>query len=346
MFVTLEQTDVAELHQFRDPATGLRALIAIHSTHMGPALGGCRFLPYPDESTAEIDVCRLARGMSLKAALAGLPMGGGKAVIMEPPSPYDRDALFQSFGRAVNTLGGRYITAMDAGTETADLDQVATQTEHVWGYSGDGIDPSPFTALGVYTALQVACERELHRQDLAGLHVAIQGLGHVGHRLAMMLAWAGAHLTITDLDEAQGHALAKRLNAEFVKPDSIISVPCDVFMPCALGGTLNADTIPQLDTRLIVGAANNQLASQDDAHRLQERRILYTPDYVNNAGGLIALALHHQQQNNAAVRRKVKGIGRTLSHLLNDAERLGVSPAIMADRMAEQRLHDAQDHAA
>lgn len=346
MFVTLEQTDVAELHQFRDPVTGLRALIALHSTRLGPALGGCRCLPYPDETAAEIDVCRLARGMSFKAALAGLPLGGGKAVIIEPQKTYDRQALFQSFGRAVNSLAGRYLTAMDAGTETEDLDQVATQTPHVLGYSGDGIDPSPFTALGVYTALQIASERQLHRQDFNGLHVAIQGLGHVGRRLAMMLAWAGARLTITDLDQAHGKRLAERLNADFVTADEIYEVPCDAFMPCALGGTLNPETIPRLDARLIVGAANNQLASEDDARHLQDRHILYTPDYVNNAGGLIALALHRQRHNNAAVRSKVKGIGRTLSHLLNDAERLGVSPALMADRMAEQRLHDAHEHAA
>ena len=346
MFVTLEQTDVAELHQFRDPVTGLRALIALHSTRLGPALGGCRCLPYPDENTAEIDVCRLARGMSFKAAMAGLPLGGGKAVIIEPAKTYDRQALFQSFGRAVESLGGRYITAMDAGTEITDLDQVATQTRHVWGYSGDGMNPSPFTALGVYTALQVACERQLYRQSLAGLHVAIQGVGHVGRRLAMMLAWAGAHLTLTDLDEVRGRELAARLKADFVAPEQIYDVPCDVFVPCALGGSLNADTIPRLNTRMIVGAANNQLASQDDAHHLLDREILYTPDYVNNAGGLIALALHHQKQNNDIVRRKVKGIGLTLRHLLNDAERLKVSPAIMADRLAEQRLHDAHEHAA
>lgn len=346
MFVTLEQTDVAELHQFRDPVTGLRALIALHSTRLGPALGGCRFLPYPDENAAEVDVCRLARGMSFKAAMAGLPLGGGKAVIIEPTKPYDRAALFQSFGRAVESLGGRYITAMDAGTEMADLDQVATRTDHVWGYSGDGMDPSPFTALGVYTALQVSCERQLYRQDLAGLHVAIQGLGHVGRRLAMMLSWAGARLTVTDLDAEHGQKLAARLKAEFVAPDKIYEVPCNVFMPCALGGILNADTIARLDTRMIVGAANNQLASLDDARFLQERQILYTPDYVNNAGGLIALTLHHQQLGNELVRRKVKAIGRTLRHLLNDAERLRVSPAIMADRIAEQRLHDAQERAA
>lgn len=346
MFVTLEQTDVAELHQFRDPVTGLRALIAIHSTRLGPALGGCRFLPYPDEFAAETDVCRLARGMSYKAALAGLSLGGGKAVIMEPEKPYDRHALFQRFGRAVETLNGRYITAMDAGTEITDLDQIGTQTRHVIGCSRDGIDPSPFTALGVYTALQVTCARQLHRQDFNGLHVAIQGLGHVGRRLAMMLSWAGARLTITDTDQERGQTLANRLGAEFVAPERIYDVPCDAFMPCALGGVLNADTISRLDTRLIVGAANNQLASSEDARHLQDRHILYTPDYVNNAGGLIALALHHQQQGNEAIRRKVKAIGRTLANLISDAERLRVSPAIMADRMAEQRLHKAHERAA
>lgn len=346
MFDTLEQTDVAELHVFRDPVTGLRALIALHSTKLGPALGGCRCLPYANDADALADVCRLARGMSYKAALAGLPIGGGKAVIMEPAKPYHRSALYQAFGRAVQSLNGRYITAVDAGTHIADLDLVATHTRHVWGFSGDGMNPSPFTALGVYTALQTANEKYLHRNDLKGLHVAIQGLGHVGRRLAMMLAWAGARLTLTDLDDEHGKALAQRLGAQFVPADSIYDVPCDVFMPCALGGTLNADTIARLDTRVVVGAANNQLAEDDDARRLMERDILYTPDYVNNAGGLIALTLHHQQANNEAVRQKVKTIGHTLSQLLHDAQRLKVSPATMADRLAEQRLHDAHEQAA
>ncbi|MGB2059203.1 MAG: Glu/Leu/Phe/Val dehydrogenase dimerization domain-containing protein [Alcanivorax sp.] len=340
MFVILEQTDAAELHQFRDPATGLRALIALHSTRLGPALGGCRCLPYPDEHTALNDVCRLARGMSYKAALAGLPLGGGKAVIMEPDKPYDRAALYRAFGDAVNRLGGRYITAMDAGTEISDLDQVATQTRHVWGFSGDGMDPSPYTALGVFAALDAGIRHRFQRHGAKGLHIAIQGLGHVGSQLALMLARAGARLTLADLDPHRAQRLADRLNTRWVPADSLYDVACDIFMPCALGGVLNADTIPRLHAALIVGAANNQLASDDDAQRLRQRDILYTPDYLNNAGGLISLALGHRQEDRSTIRQKVLGIGRTLSQLLDQADQHHLSPAQMADRQAEQRLHD------
>ncbi|MCG8394659.1 MAG: amino acid dehydrogenase [Pseudomonadales bacterium] len=345
MFVTLEQTDVAELHQFRDPVTGLRALIALHSTRLGPAIGGCRCLPYPDESAALNDVCRLARGMSYKAALAGLPLGGGKAVIMEPDHSYQRDALYRAFGEAVSRLGGRYITAVDAGTQITDLDQVATRTRHVWGFSGDGLDPSPYTALGVFAALDAGIRHRYARHGVRGLHIAIQGLGHVGSQLALMLARAGARLTLADLDPRRAQRLADRLEAHWVTADSIYDVTCDVFMPCALGGVLNTDTIPRLSAGLIVGAANNQLASAEDSQRLRERDILYTPDYVNNAGGLIALALGHQQAGPDATRRKVLGIGHTLTRLLQDAGRLGLCPATMADRLAEQRLHDADPKA-
>ncbi|MCG8438325.1 MAG: amino acid dehydrogenase [Pseudomonadales bacterium] len=342
MFVTLEQTDVAELHQFRDPVTGLRALIALHSTRLGPALGGCRCLPYPDEASAIADVCRLARGMSYKAALAGLPLGGGKAVIIEPPTDYDRAALYRSFGEAVHRLGGRYITAVDAGTEIQDLDQVAHVTPHVRGCSADGIDPSPYTALGVFAALNAAIQHRLQRHGVRGLHLAIQGLGHVGSQLALMLGRAGAKLTLADLNTLRARQLADRLHADWVPADHIYDVPCDVFLPCALGGILNADTISRLHSPLIVGAANNQLATPSDALRLLERDILYTPDYLNNAGGLIALALGHQQVPVDQIRRKVLTIGRTLTRILHDAQRLQVAPATMADRLAEQHLHDAR----
>ncbi|MED5387348.1 MAG: Glu/Leu/Phe/Val dehydrogenase dimerization domain-containing protein [Pseudomonadota bacterium] len=338
MFATLEQTDVAELHEFRDPATGLRALIALHSTRLGPALGGCRCLPYPDEHTALKDVCRLARGMSYKAAMAGLPLGGGKSVIMEPDGPYDRDALYRAFGAAVNHLAGRYITAMDAGTEITDLDQVATQTRHVWGFSGDGMNPSPYTALGVFAALDAGIRHRFQRHGARGLHIAIQGLGHVGSRLALMLARAGAQLTLADLDPHRARQIAGRLRARWVPADSIYDVDCEVFMPCALGGVLNDDTIARLQAGLIVGAANNQLATAEDAQSLRERAILYTPDYINNAGGLIALALHHRRESQSTIRQKILGIGSTLGRLLENADREGVSPTQMADREAEQRL--------
>lgn len=340
MFVDLEQANVAELHAFRDPASGLRTLIAIHSTRLGPALGGCRCLPYADDNDALRDALRLARGMSYKAALAGLPLGGGKAVILEPPGDYDRAALFRAFGGAVERLGGRYITAVDAGTGLGDLDQVARVTEHVRGHHGDGLDPSPYTALGVFAALQTAVRHRLNRGDLRGLHFAIQGVGHVGGRLARLLARAGARLTLADTDERRLLPLAERLRADTVAVGEIHDLPCDGFLPCALGGVLNAHTIPRLQAPLVVGSANNQLGEPEDAERLRAKDILYVPDYLANAGGLIALALGPDQGDGgpARIRARVRAIGDTLAGILRDADRAGLTPAAMADRHAEARL--------
>src|SRR5690606_21802284 len=293
MFANLERTNVAELHLHRDPHSGLRALIAIHSTQLGPAVGGCRCLRYDDEDAALQDVTRLARGMSYKAALAGLPLGGGKAVILEPPDGYDRGALYRAFGRAVDSLNGRYTTAVDAGTRLEDLDQVARTTRHVWGYSGDGLDPSPLTALGVFAALDASVRQRLGRDSLRGLHFAGQGVGHVGSRLALLLTRAGARLTLADADAKRAGELAARLGARIVPADAIYDVPCDGFVPCALGAVLNRDTIARLRAPLVAGSANNQLAGDEDGERLRQRDILYAPDYVTNAGGLIALALGH-----------------------------------------------------
>ena len=338
MFVTLEQTDAAELHQFRDPATGLRALIALHSTRLGPALGGCRCLPYPDEHTALNDVCRLARGMSYKAALAGLPLGGGKAVIMEPDKPYDRAALYRAFGDAVNRLGGRYITAMDAGTEITDLDQVATQTRHVWGFSSDGMDPSPYTALGVFAALDAAIRHRFQRHGARGLHIAIQGLGHVGSQLALMLARAGARLTLADLDPRRAHRLADRLNTRWVPADSIYDVACDIFMPCALGGVLTPDAADRLQARLICGAANNQLATPGIAARLHRRGIVYLPDYVVNAGGIISVASEIHGQDDAWRQSRLEAIAGRMQTLLQRAEAEDRTTTDLADDMVRAIL--------
>lgn len=339
MFANLERTNVAELHLHRDPHSGLRALIAIHSTQLGPAVGGCRCLRYDDEDAALQDVTRLARGMSYKAALAGLPLGGGKAVILEPPDGYDRGALYRAFGRAVDSLNGRYTTAVDAGTRLEDLDQVARTTRHVWGYSGDGLDPSPLTALGVFAALDASVRQRLGRDSLRGLHFAVQGVGHVGSRLALLLTRAGARLTLADADAKRAGELAARLGARIVPPDAIYDVPCDGFVPCALGAVLNRGTIARLHAPLVAGSANNQLAGEEDGERLRRRDILYAPDYVTNAGGLIALALGHSGAGRTRIRQQVLAIGTTLTQIFREAERAGWSTSATADDLAEQRLN-------
>lgn len=338
MFADLERSGVPEVHSFHDPASGLRAFIAIHSTALGPAVGGCRCLPYPDERSALTDALRLASGMSYKAALAGLALGGGKSVVMQPDGDYDRPALYRAFGRAVDSLGGRYIAAVDSGTQLDDLDEVASQTGHVWGNHVDGLDPSPLTVDGVLACLQTALQHQLGRNDVAGLHCAIQGVGHVGATLARRLSAAGARLTLADADAGRVRQLAAELGAETVAADAIYAVSCDAFLPCALGGVLNANTIEQLATRLIVGSANNQLAEPEDAHRLHGRGITYVPDYLANAGGLICLAMGHAGEGHQRINQRVAAIGNTLADILRDADAQGVTPSEMADRHAEQRL--------
>ncbi|PVY78910.1 glutamate dehydrogenase/leucine dehydrogenase [Tamilnaduibacter salinus] len=346
MFATLEQTGATELHVHRDPVTGLRAIIAIHSTLRGPAVGGCRCLHYPDEDAALTDVTRLARGMSYKAALSGLPHGGAKSVILRPDGPFDRVALYQAFGRFVDTLGGRYITAIDSGTELDDLDQVAMTTDHVWGHHGDGLDPSPLTTLGVLSSLEAAVRHQLKRSNFRGLHFAIQGLGHVGADVARRLADAGASLTLADLDTQRSQSLASELGAHWISADAIYDASCDGFIPCALGNVLNANTIPRLRTRIVAGSANNQLGRDQDAQLLHDHGILYAPDYIVNAGGLIQVAMGHHGATRDQIRRKVQGIGETLSRIFREAQQRGLTPARMADHLAEERLQHTSDQAA
>lgn len=341
MLKQMENAGLTDLHFGLDPASGMKAIIAIHSTARGAAIGGCRFIHYAREQDAVTDALRLARGMSYKAALAGLPHGGGKAVVIQPEGEFDRQALMQAFGRFVDQLGGRYITAMDSGTEVSDMDSIETSTRYVSCTSASG-DPSPHTALGVFEGIKAAVRHRLERETLDGLTISIQGLGHVGHALAARLHAAGVRLVVADIDPARVQSCVDRFGARAVAADEIYDVEVDVFSPCGLGAILNVDTIPRLNCAIVAGSANNQLAVDEDGNRLRARGILYAPDYVINAGGLIHVALHHAGVDDARRDAKIREIGTTLTHLFNEAERSNQSVHHVADLHAETLLEQAR----
>ncbi|MDL5596337.1 Glu/Leu/Phe/Val dehydrogenase dimerization domain-containing protein [Bacillus subtilis] len=338
MFNQMEGARLEALHLAQDPATGLRAIIAIHDTRLGPALGGCRYLAYPDDDSALRDAIRLAQGMSYKAALAGLPHGGGKAVILRPAHVPDRAALFEAFGRMVETLGGRYITAVDSGTSSLDMDCVALHTRHVTSTQAAG-DPSPCTALGVFAGIRASALARLGSDDLEGLRIAVQGLGNVGYALAEQLAAAGAELLVSDLDPGRVQLAVEQLGAHPVASEALLTTPCDILAPCGLGGVLNAQSAPQLRCAVVAGAANNQLASPDIADLLEARGILYAPDYVINSGGLIHVALRHRGDDMPAITAHLARIGQRLTDIYAHAQADKRSPARVADALAERLLY-------
>ncbi len=326
---------------WHDPDCGLRAIIAVHDTRRGPALGGLRMWPYACEDEALEDVLRLSRGMTYKAAMADLPFGGGKAVILGDPKTDKSPALFASFGRFVDSLGGRYITAEDVGIAPADIEQVRRATAHVAGIaeggSGDG-DPSPGTAWGVFHGLRAAVRHRLGRDDLQDVHVAVQGLGHVGWLLCRHLHDAGARLSVCDIDPARVSEARAVFGAKPVAVDAIYDVDCDVYAPCALGATVNDETVARLRARVIAGSANNQLAEARHGRALRERGILYAPDYVINAGGIINISHEGPGYDRAAAMAHCARIGETLAELFRRADAEQSATADMADRMAEQIL--------
>jgi leucine dehydrogenase len=338
MFTMMETTRLESLHFAQDPQSGLKAIIAIHNSRLGPALGGCRYLPYPDEQSAIEDVLRLAKGMSYKAALAGLRQGGGKAVIIRPLHVDSRAALFEAFGRFIETLNGHYITAMDSGTSSADMDCIAQHTQHVTSTTAEG-DPSPHTAMGVFTGIRATAMARLGGDNLEGLRVAIQGLGHVGYALAEQLHAAGAELLVSDLDGGRVQLAVEQLGAHPIANDALLTTPCDILAPCALGGVLNAETVGQLRCSAVAGAANNQLASADIADTLQARGILYAPDYVINSGGLIYVALRHQGESLTAITAHLTQISRRLTEIYAHAQADKRSPSRVADALAERLLY-------
>ncbi|MDJ1158182.1 Glu/Leu/Phe/Val dehydrogenase dimerization domain-containing protein [Chelatococcus sp. SYSU_G07232] len=337
--------DHEEVVFFREPASGLKAIVAVHSTAAGPACGGTRFHAYASEQEAIDDVLRLSAAMSLKSALAGLPLGGGKSVIIGDPERDKTPALLEAFGRALDRLGGRYVAAEDVGMSPQDLQIVARATRHVAGLPAGPAasgDPSPLTARGVLRGIEAAARFKLGRETLRGVRVGILGLGHVGSALARLLHQAGAELVVADIMPAPCEEFA-RLGARVVEVEAIVAEPLDVFAPCALGGILNEVTVERLQAPIVAGAANNQLASDAQAVRLFERGVLYAPDFAINAGGIINVAgeiagSYHRDE----VLTRVDAIGETLRAIFMRAERERRSPHFVALAMAEERLDAAR----
>lgn len=331
------------VHFFRDARSGLSAIIAIHSTHLGSAAGGCRYWSYARSDEAVTDALRLSRGMSYKNAMAGLPMGGGKAVILADAHTPKSPELLAAFGRAVDSLGGRYVTAEDVGISDADMVEVSKQTKHVSGLpvagGAAGGDPGPFTALGIYLGVKAAVRHALKRDNVAGVHVAIQGVGSVGGGLARLLAKDGAKLTLADVNADRAKALAAELGGEAVPADAILTVEADVISPCALGAVLTAESIAALRAPVVAGGANNQLATPDDGWRIHARGITYAPDYVINAGGIINVGLEYLGQGDRAeVEKRIAEIPGRLDTIWQESAASSEPASIVADRMAQKLI--------
>lgn len=318
-----------------EPDLGYRGIIAIHNTTLGPALGGTRFWNYASEQEAIIDVLRLSRGMTYKAAVSGLSLGGGKSVIIGDNRTEDREGIFRAHGRAVESLGGRYITAEDVGTSVDDMEFVRMETSSVVGVHGKSGDPSPVTAYGVFRGIKACAEYRYGDPSLAGKHVAVQGLGHVGYSLCEHLASEGARLTVSDIDDARVERVVDEFGAASVGADEIYTVDVDIFAPCALGAAVNDETLAMFDCDIIAGAANNQLSEGRHGEALTARNILYAPDYVINAGGLANVYGEIQGWTPEMSREKAGEIYDTLLRIFALAEEESVSTSVAADRMAE-----------
>jgi leucine dehydrogenase len=326
---------------FHDRPSRLRAIVAIHSTQLGPALGGSRFYPYRSEEDALHDVLRLARGMTFKAAAAGLDLGGGKAVIIGDPDRLRSEELFRAYGRFLDTLQGRYITAEDVGTTGEDMDMVRRETRSVVGVSpsmGGSGDPSPVTAWGVYQGLIACAEEAWKDSSLAGKRVAVQGVGKVGYWLVKHLRDAGAEIVVSDVNVDAVARVVREFQVDTAEPDKIHAVDCDIFAPCALGGIIRDDTLPDLKCRVVAGSANNQLEREEHGEALQQMGVLYAPDYVINAGGLINVADELRGYDRDRAMAKVEGIYRTLREVFLVARERGVSTAKAADAVALARV--------
>lgn len=346
IFQRMEEYDYEELLFFQDRATGLQSVVAIHDTTLGPALGGCRFWQFTSERAAIDDVLRLARGMTYKASVAGLNLGGGKSVIIGNPKTHKTEALLRAFGRFINTLNGRYIVAEDVGTSTADMAIIRQETKHVVGLMtarGGSGDPSPVTAYGVLHGIQ-ACTKEVFKtRKLDGMCVAIQGAGHVGYNLAKYLSRENARIVITDIYKKNAQQAANEFGAEYVKPESIFSVKCDIFSPCALGGILDDRNIRKLKCKIVAGSANNQLKANRHGDMLQSRGILYAPDYVINSGGLINVADELKGYDRARALRKAARIYNAVARVITIAKEHKIPTYLAADKLAEERIARAKE---
>jgi len=332
-----------DVHFFTDAASGLRAIIAVHSTHLGPSSGGVRYWRYAREQDALTDALRLSRGMSYKNAMAGLPVGGGKGVILaDHDGPKSAEQL-RAFGRVVESLAGRYVTAEDVGMSDGDMETIHSVTPYVSGLPAEagqaGGSPGPTTAMGVYLGIRAAVEEGLGRSDLRGVHVAIQGLGSVGGGVARRLAADGARLTLADVDAGRAQALADQLGAETVPADAIMTVAADVFSPNALGAILDEQSISALQAGIVAGGANNQMATAADAARVHARGILYAPDYVINAGGIINVATEYfRLGDRAAVEARTGGIPDRLRAIWAESKASDLPAADVADAMARKLI--------
>jgi leucine dehydrogenase len=341
VFSKLSAYDYGEVHFKLDKATQLRAIVAIHDSRLGPALGGCRFIEYDTDDAALTDALRLARGMTYKAALAGLAHGGGKSVIIRPKQHFDRVALFRAFGRFIEDLRGHYITAEDSGTGLEDMEIIRTQTTHVTGidpsHGGSG-DPSPFTALGVRRGIEACVKFKLGKNDLQGIRVAVQGVGHVGYYLCKELHAAGAKLTVADVDKLKSERAQREFGAAVVDINEVAKVDCDVFAPCALGAGINDDTVPHLKAKIVAGAANNQLAEPRHGDDLHARGILYAPDYAINAGGLVNVAQEVKGYDAKLSRENTLKIYDTIWDICDRSKKLNAPTYKVADIMVEEKL--------
>ncbi|MBO9695814.1 MAG: Glu/Leu/Phe/Val dehydrogenase [Sphingopyxis sp.] len=336
--------DHEHVHMFRDRASGLTAVIAVHSTHLGPGAGGVRYWHYPQRAAAITDALRLSRGMSYKNAMAGLPMGGGKGVILADEHGAKTAELLAAFGRAVESLGGAYVTAEDVGITDADMVEIAKQTKHVSGLpvasgADAGGDPGPFTALGVYLGIKAAIRQGLGTDDAKGVRVAIQGVGSVGGGVARRLAAEGAKLTLADVNLARAKALAEELGAELADSAAIMEVEADVLSPNALGAILTEQSIGKLRVPIVAGGANNQLATALDGQRIHDRGIVYAPDYVINAGGIINVALEYLGQGSREeVESRIHQIPGRLAEIWAESKASGTPASVVADRMAQKLI--------
>ncbi len=342
LFSTFTQLRFGEIHLKHDESSGMMAIIAIHSTRLGPALGGCRFRAYPTVDLAIIDAMRLAQGMSYKAAISNLPLGGGKSVIIHAPQTPDRTQLFRSFGKFVHELGGRYIAAEDSGTSVEDMDVIRTVTPYVTGNSSQlfiSKDPSPLTAVGVRRGIEAAVKYQFQLNSLKGLHVAIQGVGHVGYHLAKELQQLGVKLTVCDIKPETTARCADEFHAASVSPENIHKVDCDIYAPCALSNAVTFQNIDEIKAKIIAGSANNQLEAPLLAEHLKDKGILYAPDYVINAGGLIHVGAQYANQSEQTARENIENIYNTLLMIFERAAKENLSTLAIANRLAEQRLY-------
>jgi leucine dehydrogenase len=332
-----------EIHFVTNDECGLRAIIAVHSTHLGPAAGGCRLWHYAKDAEALTDALRLSRGMSYKNAMAGLPLGGGKAVILADEDRSKTPDMLHAFGKAVDHLGGRYVTAEDVGMSVADMIEVRRSTQFVAGLPNSGSDvggdPGPHTSLGVFLGLKAAVKHALGKDTVDGLHIALQGAGSVATGVALHACTEGARLSIADVDPAKAQKLADATGGTVVSPDEILTLEADILSPNALGAILTESTIAELKVPVVAGGANNQLATPEDGQRVHQRGILYAPDYVINAGGIINVCTEYLGDGDASlVRHRIEGIPRRLEQIWAEGAETGRDPAAVADAMAQRLI--------